>query len=62
MMADMAYGILMILGALFVLKKKPLEGTRNFMELVFWCGISTFLVGAMTGGFFGDFTPNWSGS
>ena len=57
MMADMAYGILMILGALFVLKKKPLEGTRNFMELVFWCGISTFLVGAMTGGFFGDFIP-----
>ena len=58
MMADMAYGILMVLGALFVLKKsKPREGTRNFMELVFWCGISTFIVGAMTGGFFGDFIP-----
>ncbi len=57
MMADMAYGILMILGALFVLRKKPQEGTRNFMELVFWCGISTLIVGAMSGGFFGDFIP-----
>lgn len=58
MMADMAYGILMIAGALFVLKKgKPREGTRNFMELVFWCGISTLVVGALTGGFLGDFIP-----
>ncbi|MBR5217436.1 MAG: V-type ATP synthase subunit I [Oscillospiraceae bacterium] len=58
MMADMAYGILMIAGALLVLKKaKPAEGTRNFMELVLWCGIATFIVGAMTGGFFGDFIP-----
>jgi len=58
MMADMAYGILMIAGALVVLKKaRPAEGTRNFMELVLWCGIATFIVGAMTGGFFGDFIP-----
>ena len=27
------------------------------MELVLLCGISTFVVGAMTGGFFGDFIP-----
>ena len=58
MMADMAYGILMIAGALVVLKKaRPAEGTRNFMELVLWCGIATFIVGALTGGFFGDFIP-----
>lgn len=58
MMADMGYGILMIAASLFVLKKsKPREGTRNFMELVFWCGISTTIVGAMTGGFLGDFIP-----
>ena len=58
MMADMAYGLLMIAGALLVLKKaKPAEGTRNFMELVLWCGIATFIVGAMTGGFLGDFIP-----
>ena len=58
MMADMAYGILMVAASLVVLKKmRPKAGTRNFMELVFWCGISTFIVGAMTGGFFGDFIP-----
>ncbi len=58
MMADMAYGLLMIAGALVVLKKaRPAEGTRNFMELVLWCGIATFIVGALTGGFFGDFIP-----
>ena len=58
MMADAAYGLLMIFGALFVLKKaKPREGTRNFMELVFWCGVSTTIVGVMTGGFLGDFIP-----
>ena len=58
MMADMGYGILMIAASLIVLKKsKPREGTRNFMELVFWCGISTTVIGAMTGGFLGDFIP-----
>lgn len=58
MMADMAYGALMIAAALFVLRKsRPRENTRNFMEGVFWCGVSTFIVGAMTGGFFGDFIP-----
>ncbi len=58
MMADMAYGLLMILGAAVFLKKaKPAEGTRNFMELVLWCGITTFVMGALTGGFFGDFIP-----
>ena len=58
MMADMGYGILMIAAALVVLKvKRPREGTRNFMELVLWCGLSTLIWGAMTGGFFGDFIP-----
>ena len=58
MMADAAYGLLMIFGALFVLKKtRPREGTRNFMELVFWCGVSTTIIGVMTGGFLGDFIP-----
>jgi len=57
MMADMGYGILMIAAALFVLKKKPKVGTRNFMEGVLWCGVSTLIWGALTGGFFGDFIP-----
>jgi len=58
MMADMAYGILMVAAALFVLKKtNPKEGTRNFMEGVLYCGISTIAWGAVSGGFFGDFIP-----
>ncbi len=58
MMADMAYGIAMIIGTQLVLRKtNPKESTRNFMELFFWCGISTFIWGAVTGGFLGDFIP-----
>lgn len=56
MMADMAYGILMIVGSLLFLKKKR-PADPSFMEMIFWCGISTFLFGALTGGFFGDFIP-----
>ena len=56
MMADMAYGILMIAGSLIFLKKKR-PADRSFMEMIFWCGISTFIFGALTGGFFGDFIP-----
>lgn len=58
MMADIGYGLLMIAAALVVLlKTRPRQGTRNFMGLVLLCGISTLIVGAMTGGFFGDFIP-----
>ena len=56
MMADMAYGLLMILGSLLFLKKKRPDDP-SFMEMIFWCGITTFAFGAMTGGFFGDFIP-----
>ena len=56
MMADMGYGILMVLGAIFMIKKlRAKGGMRNFAELLFYCGISTFIMGAVTGGFFGDF-------
>ena len=55
MLADMAYGLIMIIAALVVLKKKkPRKGTRNFFELMLWCGISTTIMGALTGGFFSD--------
>ena len=58
MMADMGYGLLMIAASLVVLfKAHPGQGTRYFMEGVLWCGISTFVVGALTGGFFGDLIP-----
>ena len=55
MMADMGYGILMVLICLLVLKlKKPARGMRNFFELFLWCGFATSAWGAVTGGFFGD--------
>ena len=56
MMADMGYGLLMIVGSLLFLKKKRPDD-RSFMEMIFWCGIMTFIFGALTGGFFGDFIP-----
>ncbi len=55
MMADMGYGILMVLVTALVLwKKKPGGMMKHFFELFFWCGLSTIAWGAVTGGFFGD--------
>ena len=55
MMADMGYGLLMLAMGLFLGKKK-VRGTMDYMGgLLVLCGISTFVVGALTGGFFGDF-------
>ena len=53
MMADMGYGLLMIIACGLVLKfKKPRN--HEFFELFLYSGISTFIWGAITGGFFGD--------
>ena len=58
MMADMAYGILMVLVGIIILKKMhPREGMKNLAGIAILCGISTFVFGALTGGFFGDFIP-----
>ena len=59
MMADMAYGLIMILISLLVVKKTRPNGTtmRYMMPLMGYCGVSTFIMGALTGGFFGDFIP-----
>ena len=55
MMADMGYGLLMIIAAVVALKKiKPREGSLSFCQLLLYGGISTFIMGALTGGFFGD--------
>ena len=56
MMADMGYGLLMILAGLIVGKKYRPKGTMGHMfGLLTLCGVSTFIMGAITGGFFGDF-------
>ena len=59
MMADMAYGLIMIAMSLVVIKKSKPNGPtmRNMMPLMGYCGVSTFIMGALTGGFFGDFIP-----
>lgn len=56
MMADMGYGLLMILASIVMItKKKPKGGMYNFSYLLCFCGISTLIFGFLTGGFFGDF-------
>ena len=58
MMADMAYGLLMLLGGWYLLKKMHAKGTMGHMGgLLVLCGVSTLIFGALTGGFFGDFIP-----
>jgi len=56
MMADMGYGLVMIaLGLLVTLKIRPAEGfLKHFGLLTIEGGITTFIMGAITGGFFGD--------
>lgn len=56
MLADMGYGLLMIIAGVYITKKYHPRGTMGHMfGLATLCGISTFIVGALTGGFFGDF-------
>ena len=58
MMADMGYGLLMMLASVVVLTKaRPQKGMHDFFALLGLCGVSTFLMGTLTGGFFGDFIP-----
>ncbi len=62
MLADMGYGLIMMLIAAVVLKKaRPRGGMHNFFSLMGLCGISTFVVGTLTGGFLGDFLPQLAG-
>ncbi len=58
MMADMGYGLLMFLAGVIISKKYAPKGTGGHLfNLMIWCGISTFIMGMLTGGFFGDFIP-----
>lgn len=56
MMADMGYGLLMVIASVIISKKYRPKGTSGeLFSLLGLCGISTFIMGALTGGFFGDF-------
>ena len=56
MMADMGYGLLMMIASVIIGKKYRPKGTSGeLFSLLGLCGLSTFIMGALTGGFFGDF-------
>ncbi len=55
MMADIGYGVMMILAAVVALKKmKPRGNSLAFCQLLLYCGIATFAMGFLTGGLFSD--------
>lgn len=55
MLGDAGYGILMSLVTGILLLKYKIEGAANkLLKLLFFSGISTFIWGAMFGGWFGD--------
>lgn len=55
MFSDAGYGLLMVLGTLFVLLKAKPEGSKRKTVLMYmYCGISTMFWGIMFGSFFGD--------
>lgn len=55
MLSDAGYGVLMVLGTAFALKKFNLEEKmRKTLKMFFYCGISTVIWGALFGSWFGD--------
>jgi len=54
MLGDGGYGLILALGTGFILKKFRLEdGTRRFIKLLFYCGLSTMFAGILFGSWFG---------
>ncbi|MBP5292691.1 MAG: hypothetical protein J6023_01015 [Clostridia bacterium] len=55
MFADVGYGLLLtVIAFLGVKLLKPKEGTRKFLKMFGWCGISSMICGVLFGGWFGD--------
>lgn len=56
MLSDAAYGALVFLACLVLLKKFPKMGDamRKSLSLFTWCGLSTLFWGILFGGYFGD--------
>lgn len=63
MMCDAAYGILIFLACLLALKKmKPTGEMRSLLKVFMYCGITTFIAGVLTGGWFADAIPAFTGT
>ena len=55
MFSDACYGLIMVVVLGIVLLKYDLEGTmKKMVTMLFYCGISTFVFGALFGGWFGN--------
>lgn len=58
MFNDLGYGLVFIVLSLLVQKKFRLQrGMKNMMQLMLECGVTTALMGLLTGSFFGDAIP-----
>ena len=58
MLSDAGYGILMVLFAIFAEKKLKVRGnTKKSVNMIYYCGISSIIFGALFGGWFGDLIP-----
>ena len=58
MLSDAGYGLLMLIFSIIAKKKlKVGGGNLKFVNMVFYCGISTVFWGTMFGGWFGDLIP-----
>lgn len=58
MFGDMGYGLVMFLAGLILTRRFHPKGTLgNILQLAMVCGVTSFVVGALTGGFFGDLIP-----
>ena len=52
---DVVYGLMLMGFSYYIMyKHKSYEGVRNFFKLFFYAGISTTIIGAVTGGWAGD--------
>ena len=56
MFSDAGYGVLLagVTGFLLLRFKRMEHGTRMFMQMFFWCGISTIIWGVVFSSYFGD--------
>ena len=62
MFNDLGYGLVFIALSLLVQKKYRLYGgTKYMMQLMLECGVTTALMGLITGSFFGDAIPVFAG-
>ncbi len=58
MFADMGYGLVMFLAGWILTKRfRPKATVGNILQLAMVCGVTSFVCGALTGGFFGDLIP-----